>query len=291
MILGIDIGGTKIAAGLVGATGKVSRFETQPTEAARGAKHVLATIRNMIAGRMDHSVTAIGVGIAGQVDHERGILHTSPNLPGGFGNLCLAELLRREFRVPVVMENDARCFALAEATYGAGKKYDRVVGVTIGTGVGGGMVGGGLLVRGAENTAGEFGHMIIDAAGPLCSCGKRGHLEAFSSLSGIARQFREIADARELVQLYQSKDRRARRVVEVGAHALARGLTNILVVANPDCIVLGGGLANFHQYINLALREVPKLVPFVHLAKTPLLFSKLGAQAGVIGAALLTKTP
>lgn len=289
MILGVDIGGTKIAAGLVNSIGKVLHFETRPTEASRGAQHVLANIKAAIAQHLDRSVTAIGVGVAGQVDHEHGILRTSPNLPKDLKGLRLAKIMEREFRLPVVMENDARCFTLAEATYGAGKKYDRVVGVTLGTGVGGGMTDRGTLIRGAQNTAGEFGHMAVSFDGPACSCGKRGHLEAFSSLSGTARRFHEISDARELERLYRSGNRRAARVIQEGARALARGLTNILVVTNPDCIILGGGLANFRVYTNLALREVPKLVPFPHLAKTPIIFSKLGPQAGVIGAALLIK--
>lgn len=295
MILGVDVGGTKIAAGLVSSTGKVSRFATRPTESGRGGKYVLATIRKMIAERVDRSVTAIGVGIAGQIDHERGVLRTSPNLPSGFKNLRLAELLHREFGLPVAIENDARCFALAEATYGAGKKYNHVVGMTLGTGVGGGIVKDRVLVRGANNTAGEIGHTTVNLRGANCSCGQRGHLEAHASVSGMARQYRALTqrtiDAHEIEALFRRADKHALRIVKEGAHALAVGLTNVLVCANPDCVVLGGGLANFRQYINLALREVPRLVPFPHLAKTPILFSSLGAHAGVIGAAILTKNP
>lgn len=293
MILGVDVGGTKIAAGLVSSTGKVSRFVTRPTEGDHDGKYVLATIRKMIAGRVDRSVTAIGVGIAGQVDHERGVLRSSPNLPAGFKNLALAKLLQRDFRLPVVIENDARCFALAEATYGAGKKYNHVVGITLGTGVGGGMVKNRALVRGADNTAGEIGHTTVNLRGASCGCGQHGHLEAHASVSGMARQYRTLTqrtiDAHKIEALFRRGDKHALRIIKGGAHALAVGLTNVLTCANPDCVVLGGGLANFRAYINLALREIPKLVPFPHLAKTPIIFSKLGGHAGIIGAALLTK--
>lgn len=294
MILGIDIGGTKIAAGLVNQAGRVSGFAIYPTESKRGGKRVLANIKTAISRRLDRSVTAIGVGIAGQVDRERGVLLNGPNLPQDFRNVLLAKILQREFHRPVAIENDARCFTLAEAAWGAGKKYDRVVGVTLGTGVGGGMVGFGTLVRGRDNTAAEFGHMTIGVGGARCSCGKRGHLEAYASISGMTRCYHELSHKtigpRELERLYRSNNKYAKQIIQDSARALAVGLTNILVVTNPDCIVVGGGLANFRQYINLALREVPKLVPFPRLAKTPILYSKLGPQAGVIGAALLHKT-
>lgn len=294
MVLGVDIGGTKIAMGLVNRAGRVSRFAIYPTESKRGGKHVFANIKTAISVHLHRSITAIGVGIAGQVDHEHGIYRGGPNLPRDFKNVRLAELLTREFRRPVAIENDARCFTLAEATYGAGKKYSRVVGVTMGTGIGGGMVGFGALVHGRDNTAAEFGHMTVGSGGARCSCGKHGHLEAYASVTGMVRRYRQLVryaiGAHELESRYLQGDRHARRVVEEGAHALAAGLTNILIAVNPDCIVLGGGLANFRAYTNLTLREVPRLVPFPHLARTPVLHSKLGQHAGVVGAALLTKT-
>jgi glucokinase len=295
MILGVDIGGTKIGIGLVTKSGVLKSSTSYPTESKRGAAVVLQNIKAAIAAHTNRSVTAIGIGIAGQVDHKRGVFRGGPNLPKNFKNVRLVEMLRKEFRKPVVMDNDVHCFALAEALVGAGKRYRNVYGVTLGTGIGGGLAQNGVVIHGATGTAAEVGHMIINTQrhGLRCSCNQFGHLESYAAGEGMTRRYKQMAkrtiNAHELEKLYKHKNKHATRIVTEGAHALAVGLTNILTTANPDCIVLGGGLANFRAYISLALNEVPKLVPFPHLKKTPILHAKLGTKAGVIGAALLTK--
>lgn len=294
MILGIDIGGTKIAIGLVTATGALKSSATYPTEAKKGRAAVLKNIKSAIAGHLTKDVSAIGIGIAGQVDHRRGVFRGGPNLPKDFKNIKLAEIIKKEFRKPVFIDNDAHCFTLAEAVLGAGKKYQTVFGVTLGTGIGGGLSRGGKLIPGATDTAAEIGHMIIDFKNPpRCSCGQIGHLESVAGGHGMTRQYQRLSnhaiDSLELERLFKNGDKQAKIVVTGGALALAAGLTNILAVVNPDCIVLGGGLAHFNGFVSLTKKQMPRLVPFDHLKKIPILKAKLGKQAGLIGAALITK--
>lgn len=292
MVLGIDIGGTKIAAGLVTATGALKSSVTYPTETKKGRAAVLKNIKSAIARHLTKDVSAIGIGIAGQVDHRRGIFHGGPNLPKDFKNIKLVEIIKKEFHRPVFIDNDARCFTLAEAILGAGKKYQTVFGVTLGTGIGGGLSRGGKLIPGATDTAAEIGHMIIDFKNPpRCSCGQIGHLESAAGGLGLTRQYQRISgraiDSLELEKLFKEGDEQAKTVVTEGALALAAGLANILTVVNPDCIVLGGGLTHFSDFVSLAKKQVPRLAPFDHLKKIPILKTRLGERAGVIGAALL----
>lgn len=286
MILGIDVGGTKIAVGLVTASGVVKSYTTHPTESSGGRAHVLKNIKNAIQNHLTKNVDVIGIGIAGQVDNKHGVFREGPHLPKDFKNVPLVKILKKEFGLQVFIDNDAHCFTLAEAAHGAGKKYHQVFGVTLGTGIGGGMTIDKKLIHGADNSAWEVGHMRIAFPCAL-SLGK------YSSGTNLARRYKELTQknvtAQELESLYKKGDTHAKKVIKDGARALAIGLTNVLIVANPDCIVLGGGLARFNKYVSRALHDIPELLPFPHLKKTPILHAKLGQQAGLIGAALLAQ--
>ncbi len=292
--LGLDIGGSKISVGLVQFQGtknyRLLKYKKIETDSKLKAPILIKTIKKIAAEYFSPQIRAIGLGIAGQIDWNHGQIRGSPNLSRALRNFKLRQRFAKEFGRPVVVDNDVHCFTLAEANWGAGRGYNSVFGLTIGTGIGGGLVIKGEIVRGATNTAGEIGHTNIGVQ-TSCSCGQRGHLEAIAGGRAMLRRYQALTNqdikAQELEKLYQQGEQSACLVVREAAHVLAIGLANLLTLINPDCLVLGGGLVNFRQFISQAIKQVPSLLPFSFLEKTPILISKLGDQAGVLGAARL----
>lgn len=290
MILGIDIGGTKMGSGLVDGRGRVSHYRKQPT--SRRSADLRRAIFEIVDSYHNRNLRGIGVAIAGQVDRKQGIFISGPNLP--LKRVLLVSLLERRTKLPVAIDNDAHCFTAAEATYGAGKKYETVFGITLGTGIGGGFVKNKTTHHGATDTATEIGHMVIEGhARVRCSCGKFGHLESLAGGRAMEKRFRAItgrpADLRTIERAYRRGNRAAHTVVADATHALATGFANILTTFDPDCIVVGGGLARFRELWQPAIREARARVPFARAKKIPIIPSKLGDHAAVIGATLLLK--
>lgn len=276
-VIGVDIGGTKIAAGLVDPRSfQIIRIATFPTQREKGRYRILANIVASIQSVRDEiKITAIGLGSAGHVDPKKGVVHSHWSL--GWGSVPVVSILKKQFHVPVYVDNDANCFTLAESLRGAGKGLPIVAGMTLGTGVGGGIVMNGKIYHGRDSSAGEVGHMIIrgfDQKALRCTCQVRGHLEVYGS--GSARTRLEHVRGRA-------------KADEEIARAVAIGAANLITIINPDCIIIGGGAG---------LR--PGLVPRIKKHLAPLLYdkqfqttkirrAKLGRDAGIIGAALLTR--
>src|SRR5688572_3865616 len=245
LIIGVDAGGTKIRAGAVTKRGKILTSTKILTETARGRSIVLKNIVNSVRQVWSKDVKAIGVGIAGIVDHKKGIYRQGPNFPTAFKNVPVAALLRKAFKVPVTVDNDVHCFTLAEAKFGAAKRFSSVVGLTLGTGVGGGIVIDGKLYRGRNNAAGEFGHATIGfGQNAVCGCGRRGHLEAFASGSAMRKLYKTASgvtmEPLEIELAAKAGNAKAKKVVAVMADAFAEGLAGIIHSFNPDIIVVGG---------------------------------------------------
>ena len=293
-IIGLDVGATKIAAGLVSANGKIVKKFIISTETKRGKKIILKNILTAASKVWLPGVLAIGVGIAGQCDFRRGIFVAGPNFPKNFKNINIKKFLEKEFRVPIFLDNDARAFTLAESIYGAGRHYKNIVGVTLGTGIGGGIVMNGQLVHGEKNTAGEIGHMTIDASSPYrCSCGRFGHFEALASGRAMRNFYKKLTgrplNTFEIENKFYAGDRAAKKVFTLMPKYLATGLTNLIHVLNPDIIILGGGLSRVSALWLPALRIVKNEVIYKSLKNTKIVKTKLGDDAGIIGAALLTE--
>lgn len=288
-LLGVDVGATKIAAGLVVA-GKVVKMATAATPKTSREDVVGAIIK--LIGVFDHpKVARIGVGIAGAVDARRGLIHVSPNLPKDFRRVPLGKRLRQHFQKPVTIENDAQCFTLAEATCGAGRGKSTVVGLTLGSGVGGGVVIGGIILRGRDGLAGHFGHTTVVEHGLRCSCGQQGHLESYTSGGGMVRFYRQLTgktiDTFKLEERAKQGEVAARQTFRYSAEVLALGIANAIATFNPDVVVLGGGLVRVPELWRPALPLVRQLVPYPEqLRSTPVVRAKLGDRAGLIGAAL-----
>ncbi len=290
--IGLDVGGTKIQAGLVSAKGMVLSRHRLPTDAKSGKAAVLANITQAIRSIWKPGIKAIGVGIAGLVDHEKGLYRQGPNMPTEFKNLRLANILEKLFKVPVRLDNDVHCFTLAEASLGAAKGKRHVVGLTLGTGIGGGIVIDGKIYRGRDNGAGEIGHTTVDLSSAItCSCGKNGHFEALASGSAVTAMYRQKTgkelNAADVEAAANQGDADAAETMAMAANALAAGLANIAQTLNPDIIVVGGGLMRSEMLWKPALAGFKTAVAYPPLTSTSVVRAKLADDAGMIGAALL----
>jgi glucokinase len=305
--IGIDVGGTKILGVVVDpASGEIQARHKAPTPRSE-PDELPAAIAAVVGKLADEtgSPVGIGVGVPGLVDHQ-GVLHYGPNVPGVM-KLDIAGVLRTEFGIPVVAENDASCAALAEHRLGAARGTMHAVVVTQGTGIGGGLIVGGRLLRGSNGFAGEPGHMMVDRSGPLCACGRHGCWEAVSSGTGLANLARQIVSeggGARIVELAGGEpghirgehvsaamaegDTDAATVLDRFAGWVAEGIASLVTLLDPDVVVLGGGLTVINQHFIADVRErvMPKVMGGAHRPAVPIVPARLGAEAGAIGAAV-----
>lgn len=309
--VGVDFGGTNIKVGLVDAAGRVARSDVFASQqASRPAAFVERVGRAVEAlsravGVAPSRLRGVGVGAPGPVDVQHGIIHFMVNVPG-WREVPLGRLLARRLHCSCVVDNDVNLFTLGEWRFGAGRGADALVGMTLGTGVGGGLVFDGRLYRGCRGAAGELGHMVIDPRGRQCGCGRRGCLEAqigtaailsmgrqaIHRHAGLLRESVRRAGGRltpELISRVAAKgDRHARAIwVEVG-HRLGIGLTNLVNFLNPDRVVIGGGIGNaWRWFAPAALSTVRNEAMAVPAQAVRIVRARLGNAAGVVGAAVL----
>jgi fructokinase len=288
--VGIDLGGTKIEGVVLDARGAPIVRRRVPTERDRGYDHVLDRVADVVATLRPHApqVTTIGVGTPGSLVVRDGTLKNS-NTTCLNGRPVLDDLERR-LRCRVRIENDANCFALAEARGGAGRGHRLVFGVILGTGVGAGIVIDGALWSGPQHIAGEWGHHVIDPAGPTCYCGQRGCAETFLSGPAIEAAYGRAGGpavgAAEVVARAEAGEACAAAVIEGWLADFGRALANVVAILDPDVIVLGGGLSNVRALYDRGRAAVARVV-FNDELRTPIVPNQLGDSAGVIGAALL----
>jgi glucokinase len=311
--VGVDVGGTKVLAVLVGADGAVvseARAST-PLDNEELLDVVAKAAAEVGAGSSAHEV---GVGVPGLVDRD-GLLRFAPNLPGVLGVPVRAGLEGRLPGVSVRVGNDATFAGWAEHVLGAGRGHDDMLMVTLGTGIGGGLVCGGRLVEGANGFAGEIGHMVIDPQGPRCLCGRRGCWERLASGSGLGRLGREAGEAGQAARVVAlaggdpeairgehvtvaaaEGDEEARAVMASFAWWVALGLANLANIFDPACIVLGGGMIGVGPELIGPVLIDPVRSAFVGLVEAAqfrppieVVPAELGAKAGAIGAALLAR--
>jgi glucokinase len=309
-VVGVDVGGTKVAAGLVNARGEILKHARTPMvatgSAASGLAAVNAAIQQVLDGTSEGEIAAIGICSPGPLDPGSGVVINPPNLPC-WRNFPLADEVQALHKVPVKVDNDANAAALAEVKWGAGRGYRNVFYGTVGTGIGTGIIFDGQIYHGRTGAAAEGGHMGIDIRGPRCGCGKNGCIEVLASGPGIARRARqklasnsnstvfELAQGNpqhvtsEMVaQAYAQGDPLAREVIEETLDVLAYWLGNIVDLVEPDVIVMGGGvstmLAPFLEDIRkrwngAVVNPWPQQIPVV--------LARYGEDAGVAGAAAL----
>ena len=294
MIGAIDIGGTKIAVAAVTREGRVLCGEACPTEPARGFDEACRRMIDMLERcvvRSREPLEGIGVGCTGPVDPIGGKVGDVPFLPGWEGG-PLAERLSAAFQVEAVLENDADAHALAEYDWGAGRGSRRFIMVTVGTGIGGAMICDGNLYRGADGIHPEFGHHVIDPAGPICPCGVQGCWEGLASGPALAARFaarnpgRAAMTAKEICEAAEQGDPQAREMVDAVADSLGLGLANLVNIFAPDRIALGGGLMRSrHLFLDRVEAMIASHVRLVPAGTARLVPAGLGADAGLCGAA------
>ncbi|GIW01813.1 ROK family protein [Roseiflexus sp.] len=311
--LGIDLGGTKIAAAAVDVrTGERLLQLMIPTEAHEGPAAVIermaslaAQVCTQIATPLDH-IPAIGIGVPGLIDLAQGVTILLPNLPSGWRNVPLAANMTSLTGRPTAIINDARAFTLAEATFGAGRDVRGVIGITLGTGIGGGIALDGRLYLGIDGTAGEVGHMTIDPYGPRCGCGNRGCLETFASGPSItAMALRVVAQGMTtqigalvdydlnkitpgiIARAAEHGDTIAREILQRAGSYLGIGIANLITIFSPERVVIGGGLSRLGNWLlEPARAEVVARCHLTPLDRVQITLAHLGGEAGVIGAAL-----
>jgi glucokinase len=296
--LGIDVGGTSAKLVLLEAPGRIlAETSVVGTGAmpARALTRALAREARVLAGGTPARVEGVGVGIAGLVDPDEGLLHSSPNLPR-LRNYRLARDLARAVRLPVRVENDANVCLLAETRIGAAAHHRNVVLLTLGTGVGGAFLVDGRLYRGAHGFAGEPGHTVLDPAGPRCACGGRGCVEAFLGSGAILRRARaEGVRARgvhALGDLAAAGDPGARRAIRKTGELLGRALSNFAILLDPDGFVVAGGVAQLGRPLfRSAEASLARALAFGPSRRYPVVPALFGARAGAVGAALLFLDP
>jgi glucokinase len=294
--LGLDLGGTNLKWAVVErANGEVRRLATGavPTRTDRGSAGVVDQLADVggAAIRQVGGVDSAGVGIPGMIDPAAGITHLIPNIPGDWLGVAVTRPIGEALAVPTHLINDARAFTLAELLLGAGRGARTMLGITLGTGIGGGIVIDGQLYLGHDGTAGEFGHQTILPDGPRCGCGNHGCLEVLTQASAIAAVCGH-ATVEEAVSAARQGDVRARAGLEQVGRYLGIGVSNAVVLLTPDHVVFGGGVAAAGELLLDPIRaEMRRRLHITDVDRIQLVTAQLGSWAGAIGAALYGAAP
>jgi len=282
--VGVDVGGTNIVAGKVNR-GSIVKISTRKTEASKGKKAVFNNLVGAIRDVLDKSVTEIGIGHPGPLDIKRGVIGNAVNLP--MKGMALREMIHKEFSLPTKLDNDANCFALGEAMYGKGKGKSTVLGMTLGTGVGSGLVLNGKIFHGRSNAL-ELGHTSIDFNGRKARCGNTGCLERYASTVGLRESAKEygfkITDGEQIAGMARKGNPIAKKIWKEFGMFLGVGLANFANTFDPDIIIIGGNITrSWDLFSKQAISEMKKRALFT---PCPVVKSTL-KNAAVVGAAAL----
>lgn len=288
----VDIGGTKIAVGVVAPDGRIYRRYEFPTGDEPDPEAALRRMANLLRKGMAETGTSlegIGIGATGPVDPQTGVFGNVEFLPGWEG-FNIVQAFDEALGLPAAVENDADAAALGEAAWGAGRGWVRFVYVTVSTGIGVGLVFDGQLYRGLEGAHPEIGHMLIDPSGPACSCGFHGCWESLASGTGVSSLYqRETGQALKAAEIYaqaEAGDATALKVVDRAAGYLGMGLANLVTVFVPEVIALGGGvMGSRHLFWERLKTDIACCCSYVPAARVRLEPAGLGEDTGLAGAA------
>lgn len=307
MYLGIDLGGTTIKFGIVDDLGQIKEQWQISTNTEDNGSHILPDLLDSLKNHLStQEISGIGMGTPGSVDLEKGTVNQAFNL-NWTSEQPLKEKIERSFNIPFFVDNDANVAALGERWVGAGENQDEVVFVTIGTGIGGGIINNGKLVHGIAGSGGEIGHIVVKPDGYDCSCGNRGCLETIASATGIARVAKDISEENRDSKLYEMSqktelnakivfdlakqgDSAALKTVDEVTYYLAWGLGQVADVLNPQYIVIGGGVSAAGQFLLDQINKHFGKFVFPNVKNTTSLrLAQLGNDAGILGAASLAR--
>ena len=291
-IVGIDIGGTMIKYGLISVDGEISAGGEIPTEAEKGIENLFQKIFGIIEVYPKEELLGIAVSGTGQIDGNVGkVIGGNDIIPGWIGT-DLVKMLEKKFSLPAVLENDVNCAALGEKWLGAGKEKKDFVCVTIGTGIGGGIVVNDDILRGDTCVAGEFGHIQIVKNGHECMCGKKGCYERYASTTALVRMVKEKTgfklNGKEIFTRERAGETIFKEIVEEWIDYLTDGLSTITYIFNPSLIIIGGGITKQGDYLlNRVNKNLASKIGVNYRKNLSIRFAELGNNAGILGAVYL----
>lgn len=308
--IGVDLGGTNIAVGLVSKEGNLLYKHSVKTEREKPheavIKNIVEACKTLLSSNniKVEDIEYIGIGLPGTCNSEKGIIEYAPNI--NFKNVNIRKEMKKYFDHPIYIDNDANCAALGESIAGSAKDYDSSITVTLGTGIGGGVIVGKKIVTGAFGGAGEIGHQIIKAGGELCGCGNRGCFEAYASATALIRESKiaaiknpntkilelanndiNLIDPKIVFAALDDGDIVAKEVIDNYLYFLAVGLGSLINILQPDVIVIGGGVSKQEDNLINPLKELVRENVLGKALKTEIKVAKLGNDAGIIGAGML----
>ncbi|MGQ3685132.1 MAG: ROK family protein [Candidatus Loosdrechtia sp.] len=303
--VGVDLGGTNLKAGIVDSSGRIHNRLSVKTDQYAPPETISEQIFKLIddviitSGLRKSDILGIGLGSPGLIDRKGETILVSPNLPQ-WHNIPIRSIIAKRFVVPCILENDANAAAWGEKWAGAGKFASSMVMITLGTGIGGGIIIENRIWRGFNNVAGEIGHMIVHINGQKCNCGNYGCIEAYASAPSMVRRFKDLIrngvssslknheniTAKMISEAARQGDKTSLDIIKETGQYLGIALTNIIHILNPEVIVLAGGMIGSGELLMVPLREAVKQNAFAASYKdTKIAFSELGIDAGIIGAA------
>lgn len=291
-VIGLDIGGTAVKYGLLNENGVILELGEFPTEAEKGVENLFKNICGVIDKYLSDDILGIAVSGTGQIDGTIGkVIGGNPIIPGWIGT-NLVEKLEDRYKIPAVLENDVNCAALGEKWLGAGKNSENFVCLTIGTGIGGGIILNGDIFRGDTYVAGEFGHIQIVKSGEECLCGKKGCYERYASATALVKMVKEktrkTLNGKEIFELEKSGDKEIKEIVDRWIDYFTDGLSTIAYIFNPPLVVIGGGVTKQGEYLlNRILVSLDSKLGINYKKNLKIKFAELGNNAGILGAEYL----
>lgn len=312
IIIGIDIGGTTAKIGLLKATGDILEKWEIPTVTENKGKLIINHVCQSIERKLREfnykkdNVLGIGIGVPGFIDAENGFVYEAVNI--GWENINITKKVEEKLKLPTFLENDANVAVLGENWLGAGNQDKDILAVTLGTGVGGGIIASGKVLNGSNGTAGEIGHMTVDIDGPLCNCGRKGCLETYVSATGMVRQAMEMISkhptsnlakrykanecitTQDIFELLEENDPISQQIINFTTDVLGKELANVATILNPSKILIGGGVSKAGDQLMIPLKTAFKKysLPRIH-ESCEFKVAQLGNDAGIIGASYLVK--
>ena len=312
LYIGIDLGGTNISTGIVDENGNILVKASTPTMNGRNSEDILEDMAEISKKLMkelnvtEKDIEAIGVGLPGLIDKKKGISIYANNL--NFNNINIVEEMQKRIAVPCYIENDANCAAIGENVCGVAYGSENLIYITIGTGLGAGIIINGKVFDGSFGGGGEAGHMVIVAEGEECTCGRKGCWEAYASASALRREGRiaaakypnskiydlvdgniKLIDAKTVFDAADLGDEVAIEIIDMYIKYLAVGLVNLVNIFQPEAIIIGGGICAQGDKLINPLKEILNERVYGGQLKTKLCIATLGNDAGIVGAAMLGK--
>lgn len=298
-IIGIDLGGTNLKIALLDLKYRIRDKKVLTTRAFRSPQKLISAIvysvNTILADNRltKERILGVGMGLPGPIDRDKGVVHFFPNIPG-FRELSLRKILRQKLNLPVFLDNDAKLMTQGEYKLGNASGFRNVLCLTLGTGVGGGIIISGKLYRGQDNAAGEIGHICLNEKGPRCNCGSSACLEAYIGNNRIIKEARRLFKRNISLEELSLKARKQNKLAlaiwgKVGMR-LGLALSSVVNLLNLDAIVIGGGVAKTGGILFDKVRQTLKMRAMsVQAKRVKVLKAKLGSDAGLIGAAILVK--